>query len=61
MYILHVQKKWAALSCKKFKQVCVSIAQYKEREIIGTWCFFFMCLIDKNKFFEIHLLPLKNV
>ncbi len=24
MYILHVQKKWAALSCKKFKQVCVS-------------------------------------
>ncbi len=23
MYILHVQKNWAALSCKKYKQVYV--------------------------------------
>ncbi len=51
MYFFHVQKK----SCpvlQKYKQVCVKIAQCKEREVMGTWYFFFMCLIDMNKFFD---------
>ncbi len=40
MYILHVQKKsWPVL--QKCKQVCVSIAQSKEREVMGTLYLFF--------------------
>ncbi len=36
--------------------------QCKEREVMGTFeIYLFMCLIDMNKFFEKHLLPLKNV
>ncbi len=38
---------------KKCKQVCVS----KWEPCMS----FFMCLIDMNKFFQKHLLPLKNV
>ncbi len=35
-------------------------AQCKEREVMGTLCFFLMCLIDMNKLFEKHLWPLKH-
>ncbi len=49
------------LACvQERKQVCVSITQCKEREVTGT-LHFFMCLIDMDKFFEKHLLPLKHV
>ncbi len=54
MYILHVQKKsWPVV--QKCKQVCVSIAQCKERSNENLVFIFFMSLIDMNKFFVKHL------
>ncbi len=60
MYILHVQKK----SCpvvQKCKQVCVSKLLSAKKERLWELISFFMSLIDKNKFFEKHIFPLKHV
>ncbi len=51
---------WPVL--QKFKQVCVSKLLSAKKEKQWEPCIsFFMCLIDMNKFFEKHQLPLKNV
>ncbi len=60
MYILHVQKKWAALSYKNINRFVQVNSSVQRKRSNGNLVFiFFMCVIDMNKFFEKHLLVSK--